>query len=47
MNPEVKYNVTDAVSGALGANLFGGPRATEFGQFDGNSNLDLVVRYAF
>ncbi len=47
VNPEVKYNVTDALSGTLGVNLFGGPRATEFGQFEGNSNLYLVVRYAF
>lgn len=47
VNPEVKYNVTDALSGSLGVNLFGGPRPTEFGQFEGNSNLYLVVRYAF
>ena len=47
VNPEVKYNVTDALSGALGVNFFGGRRATEFGQFEGNSNLYLVVRYAF
>jgi len=47
VNPEVRYNVTDALWGALGVNLFGGPRATEFGQFEGNSNLYLVVRYAF
>ena len=47
VNPEVKYNVTDALSGALGVNLFSGPRPTEFGQFEGNSNLYLVVRYAF
>ncbi len=47
VNPEVKYNVTDAVWGALGINLFGGPPATEFGQFEGNSNLYLVARYAF
>jgi hypothetical protein len=47
VNPEVKYNVTDALWGTLGLNLFGGPRRTEFGQFEGNSNLYLVVRYAF
>lgn len=47
VNPEVKYNVTDALSGALGVNLFGGPRRTEFGQFEENSNLYLVMRYAF
>ncbi len=47
VNPEVEYNVTDALWVALGVNLFGGPRATEFGQFKGNSNLYLVARYAF
>lgn len=46
MNPEVKYNVTDEMSVALGINLFGGLRATEFGQFEENSNLYFVVRYA-
>lgn len=47
LNPEVKYSVTDALWGALGVNLFGGPRRAEFGQFEGNSNLYAVVRYAF
>jgi len=47
VNPEVKYNVTDALWAALGLNLFGGPRRAEFGQFEGNSNLYAVVRYAF
>ncbi len=47
VNPEVKYNLTDALSGTLGVNLFGGPRPSEFGQLKGNSNLYLVVRYAF
>jgi hypothetical protein len=47
VNPEVKYNVTDALWGALGVNLFGGPQPTEFGQFEADSNLYVVVRYAF
>ncbi|MBI3029438.1 MAG: hypothetical protein HYY64_08015 [Candidatus Rokubacteria bacterium] len=47
VNPEVKYNVTDALWAALGVNLFGGPRRAEYGQFEGNSNLYAVVRYAF
>ena len=41
------HDVDRQDSGALGVNLFGGRRATEFGQFEGNSNLYLVVRYAF
>jgi hypothetical protein len=44
--PEARYSFTDALSAALGVNLFLGPRATEFGQFEGNSNLYLIVRYA-
>ncbi len=47
INPEVKYNLTDALWGALGVNLFGGPARTENGQFEGNTNLYMVVRYAF
>jgi hypothetical protein len=47
VNPEAKYNLTDALWAALGVNLFGGPTRTENGQFEGNSNLYLVVRYAF
>ncbi|MBI3013479.1 MAG: hypothetical protein HYY65_00105 [Candidatus Tectomicrobia bacterium] len=47
VNPEVRYNITDALSGTFGVNLFGGPRRTEFGQFKGNANLYVVTRYAF
>ena len=45
--PEARYQVTDALSATLGLNVFGGPRRTEYGQFEGNSNLYAVVRYAF
>lgn len=47
LNPEVKYNVTDPLWAAVATNLFGGPRRTEFGQFEGNSILHVVIRYAF
>lgn len=47
VNPEIKYSVTDALWVAVGTNLFGGPDRTEFGQFQGNSNLYVVARYAF
>ncbi len=47
VGPEARYQVTDALSATLGVNVFGGPRRTEYGQFDGNSNLYAVVRYAF
>ena len=47
VNPEVKYNVTDALSATVGVNAFGGPRRTEYGQFEGNTNLYVIARYAF
>ncbi|HLC41786.1 MAG TPA: hypothetical protein VJO34_09180 [Methylomirabilota bacterium] len=46
-NPEVKYNVTDNLWAAVGGNFFVGSAHTEFGQFEGNTNLYAVVRYAF
>ena len=45
--PEARYQVTDALSATVGLNVFGGPRRSEYGQFEGNSNLYAVVRYAF
>lgn len=46
LNPEVKYNFTDNVWGALGANIFGGKKnTTQFGSLDGNDNVFLQIRY--
>ncbi len=46
--PEVKYNFTDELSVALGANIFGGPEDTpHFGQFDKNDNIYTVIKYEF
>ncbi len=47
VNPEARYQVTDALSATLGFNLFGGPRRTEFGQFAEDSNVYVLVRYGF
>lgn len=47
LNPEVKYNVTDNLWIAAGGNAFGGRAHTEFGQFEGNDNLYVTLRYAF
>jgi hypothetical protein len=47
VNPEATYHVTDALWVALGVNLFGGPRRTDLGQWEGNSSLYAVARYAF
>ncbi|MBI5556753.1 MAG: hypothetical protein HY885_03885 [Deltaproteobacteria bacterium] len=48
VNPEVKYNFTDQVWGALGANIFGGGETwSQFGQLDRNDNIYLQVRYEF
>lgn len=48
VNPEVKYNVTDQVWAALGANLFGGGEPwSQFGQLDRNDSVYLQTRYEF
>jgi hypothetical protein len=47
VGPEARYQITDALSATIGVTAFGGPRRTEYGQFEGNSNLYAVVRYAF
>ncbi len=45
--PEARYQITDAWSATVGVNVFGGPPRSDYGQFEGNSNLFAVVRYAF
>ncbi len=48
MNPEVKYNFSDHVWAAVGANIFGGgEKWSQFGQLDRNDNVYLQVRYEF
>jgi hypothetical protein len=47
VNPEVRYQVTDAWSATLGVNLFAGSRRTDYGQFAEDSIVYVVVRYAF
>ncbi len=48
LQPEVSYKVTDALSASLGANVFGGRRATTFfGQFDKSDNVFVSARFDF
>ena len=48
LNPEVRYNFTDHIWAALGANIFGGGEMwNQFGQLDKNDNVYLQVRYEF
>lgn len=48
LNPEVKYNFSDAVWAAIGANIFGGgDEWNQFGQLDNNDNVYLQLRYEF
>ncbi|MCL4490486.1 MAG: hypothetical protein M1510_01070 [Nitrospirae bacterium] len=48
LNPEVKYNFTDSIWSALGANVFGGGKPwTQFGQLSKDDNVYLQVRYEF
>lgn len=46
--PEARYSFTDALWGAIGANIFGGEKETTFfGQLDKNDNLYVTMRYEF
>ncbi len=48
INPEIKYNFSDNIWAAVGANIFGGgERWSQFGQLDKNDNIYLQVRYEF
>ncbi|MBI5598900.1 MAG: hypothetical protein HY890_04090, partial [Deltaproteobacteria bacterium] len=48
VNPEVKYNFSDHVWGAIGANVFGGRSgATQFGSLSRNDNIYVQARYEF
>ena len=46
--PEVKYNFSDYIWAAVGANIFGGGEVwNQFGQLDKNDNIYLQMRYEF
>jgi len=48
LQPEVSYKLTDQLSAALGANIFGGQRDTTFfGQFERDDNAYVRVRFDF
>ena len=48
VNPEIRYNFTDELWGAIGGNIFGGNDTHTFlGQFEPNDNIYLTVRYGF
>ncbi len=48
INPEVKYNLTDAVWFAVGGNIFGGGKPwSQFGQFAKDDNIYTQMRYEF
>jgi hypothetical protein len=48
LNPEVKYNMTDSIWVAMGANVFGGGKPwTQFGQFAEDDNIYAQVRYEY
>ena len=47
-DPEVKYNFTDHVWVAVGANIFGGKKdTTQFCSLDKNDNIYVQARYEF
>jgi hypothetical protein len=46
--PEVTYSFTDELSAALGANIFGGEEdGLNFGQFEKNDNIFIIIKYEF
>lgn len=48
LNPEIKYNFSDYVWAAAGANIFGGgDEWSQFGQLEENDNVYLQIRYEF
>ena len=47
LNPEIRYSFSDHVWAAVGANLFGGPKATQFGQLRKDNNVYTQLRYEF
>jgi len=47
VNPELRYSFTDRISGAVGANFFGGKPWGQFGQLARDDNLYLQMRYEF
>ncbi|HCL81075.1 MAG TPA: hypothetical protein DHW81_02245 [Nitrospiraceae bacterium] len=48
INPEIKYNFSDNIWAAIGANIFGGgEKWSQFGQLDKNDNVYLQLRYEF
>jgi hypothetical protein len=48
LRPAISYKVTDQLTAVVGANIFGGRRAsTAFGQLDRNDNVYLRLTYGF
>ncbi|MBI4710355.1 MAG: hypothetical protein HY759_04545 [Nitrospirae bacterium] len=48
LNPEIKYNLSDNIWAAIGANIFGGgDEWSRFGQLEKNDNLYTQMRYEF
>ncbi len=48
IQPQAAYKISDTLSAALGANVFGGgKRTTFFGQFDQDDNAYINLRYDF
>ena len=48
ITPEVSYNFTDNLLGAIGMNIFTGAKdTTTFGQHKKDSNVYVTARYSF
>lgn len=47
LNPEARYNFSDNLWAAVGANIFGGEAGTQFGSLDENDCVYMQARYGF
>jgi hypothetical protein len=47
VRPMVTYQATDRLGVYLGASVFGGPKPTFFGEFDGSDTTFLGVRFEY
>ena len=47
LSPRIDYLLSGAVTISLGADIFGGPRRTLYGQFDDNDRVVVTTTWRF
>lgn len=46
-SPKFSYRITDAINVTIGADIFGGPKDTFYGQYHDKDRFTLTIRYVF